>query len=97
MLAGGGATFVADRWVRDGKYWTSAGVSAGIDATLALIAELYGPAAAMTAQLAIEYDPRPPFNAGSVRTAPKEIVASLGGVIAAFDRDARRRFCRRRA
>lgn len=80
MLDGDGATFVPERWVRDGKTWTSAGVSAGIDCTLALIAELYGPKRAMMAQLAIEYDPHPPYNAGSVRTAPKEVVDALGGV-----------------
>lgn len=80
-LREGGATFVPERWVRDGKYWTSAGVSAGIDLTFALIAELYGPKAAMMAQLGIEYDPRPPFEAGSVRTAPKEVVEALGGVL----------------
>lgn len=81
MLQNGGATFVPERWVRDDKYWTSAGVSAGIDLTLALIADLYGPQRAMMAQLAIEYDPEPPFNAGSVRTAPKEVVDALGGVV----------------
>ena len=59
--------------------WTSAGVSAGIDLTLALIADLYGPQRAMMAQLAIEYDPHPPFNAGSIRTAPREVVEALGG------------------
>lgn len=83
MLAGGGATFVPERWVRDGKYWTSAGVSAGIDLTFALIADLYGPKRAMIAQLGIEYDPKPPFDAGSVRTAPKEVVDALGGVVPA--------------
>lgn len=82
MLRGAGATFVPERWVRDGKYWTSAGVSAGIDATLALIADLYGPKRAMMAQLAIEYDPHPPFNAGSVRTAPAEVIEALGGGLA---------------
>lgn len=81
MLEGAGATFVPERWVQDGKYWTSAGVSAGIDLTLALIADLYGPKQAMMAQLAIEYDPHPPFNAGSARTAPKEVVAALGGIM----------------
>ena len=80
MLAKGAARFVPKRWVRDGKYWTSSGVSAGIDVTLALIAELYGPKDAMMAQLAIEYDPHPPFKAGSVRTAPAEIVDALGGM-----------------
>lgn len=79
MLDQAGSTFVPERWVRDGKYWTSAGVSAGIDLTLALIADLYGPKQAMMAQLAIEYDPHPPFNAGSVRTAPREVVEALGG------------------
>lgn len=79
MLGGGGATFVPERWVQDGKYWTSAGVSAGMDLTLALIADLYGTKAAMMAQLAIEYDPHPPFNAGSIRTAPKAVVDALGG------------------
>ncbi|MFV3126989.1 DJ-1/PfpI family protein [Niveispirillum sp. KHB5.9] len=79
MLDQAGSTFVPERWVRDGKYWTSAGVSAGIDLTLALIADLYGPKRAMMAQLAIEYDPHPPFNAGSSRTAPPEVVQALGG------------------
>lgn len=78
MLAGGGATFEAARWVKDGKYWTSAGVSAGIDLTLALIADLYGKKRAMMAQLGIEYDPHPPFDAGSARTAPKDIIDALG-------------------
>jgi putative intracellular protease/amidase len=83
MLANSGAIFVpGERWVRDGKYWTSAGISAGIDETLALIADLYGPMAAMKAQLAIEYDPHPPFNSGSLRTAPKAVVDALGGVMA---------------
>ena len=82
MLEASGASFVPDRWVRDGKYWTSACVSAGIDLTFALIADLYGPKQAMMAQLAIEYDPHPPYNAGSVRTAPKEVIDALGGIMA---------------
>jgi putative intracellular protease/amidase len=77
LLEAAGATFVQERWVRDGKYWTSAGVSAGIDLTLALIADLYGPQSAMMAQLAIEYDPHPPFNSGSLKSAPKEVVDAL--------------------
>lgn len=77
ILEASGATFVQERWVRDGKYWTSAGVSAGIDMTLALIADLYDARRAMMAQLAIEYDPQPPFNSGSLKTAPKEVVDAL--------------------
>ena len=81
MLTGGGAHFIPrERWIKDGKYWTSAGVSAGIDATLALIGDLYGHKAAMKAQLGIEYDPQPPFDAGSLHTAPMDVIAELGGV-----------------
>lgn len=72
-----GATPVMERVVRDGKIWTAAGVSAGIDMALALVAEQFGAAAAQTAQLIIEYDPQPPFDAGSPDKAPAPIVAAL--------------------
>ncbi|HEV2722900.1 MAG TPA: DJ-1/PfpI family protein [Thermoanaerobaculia bacterium] len=63
-----------ERIVVDGDRITAAGVSAGIDFALRLVAELRGPDAAKAIQLAIEYDPQPPFDAGSPKTAPKEIV-----------------------
>jgi transcriptional regulator GlxA family with amidase domain len=47
--------------VQEGKFITSAGVSAGIDMALALVARLTGEATARLVQLAIEYDPHPPF------------------------------------
>lgn len=72
-----GATPVKERVVRDGKIWTAAGVSAGIDMALALVAEQFGVEAAQTAQLINEYDPQPPFNAGSASKAPERIVAAL--------------------
>jgi transcriptional regulator GlxA family with amidase domain len=72
-----GATPVTERVVRDGKIWTAAGVSAGIDMALALVGEQFGAAAAQTAQLIIEYDPQPPFDAGSPDKAPAPIVAAL--------------------
>jgi len=56
-----GATYLPKRWVQDGKFVTSAGVSAGIDMALALVARLTGQATARMVQLAIEYDPHPPF------------------------------------
>jgi transcriptional regulator GlxA family with amidase domain len=56
-----GATYLPQRWVEDGKFITSAGVSAGIDMALALVARLTDEAAAGMVQLAIEYDPDPPF------------------------------------
>lgn len=72
-----GATPVEERVVRDGKIWTAAGVSAGIDMALALVAEQFGVEAAQTAQLINEYDPQPPFDAGSASKAPEHIVAAL--------------------
>jgi transcriptional regulator GlxA family with amidase domain len=56
-----GARYVPQRWVEDGKFITSAGVSAGIDMALALVARLTDEATARMVQLAIEYDPHPPF------------------------------------
>ena len=56
-----GARYVRERWVEDGKFITSAGVSAGIDMALALVARLEGRATAERLQLGIEYDPHPPF------------------------------------
>jgi transcriptional regulator GlxA family with amidase domain len=67
----------AERVVFDGKYATAAGVSAGIDLALTLIATIAGPEVAMAVQLGIEYDPSPPFDAGSPNSAPAAIVAAL--------------------
>jgi transcriptional regulator GlxA family with amidase domain len=66
-----------ERYVFDGKYVTAAGVSAGIDMALALVAKIAGDEAGMAAQLGIEYDPHPPFNAGSPATAPADLVAAM--------------------
>lgn len=61
VLAGLGATPVAERWVEDGKVITAAGVSAGIDLALHLVERLVGAEVARTVQFAIEYDPQPPL------------------------------------
>ena len=74
LLEGLGANYVEDRVVERGKIITSAGVSSGIDMALTLTDRLHGAAMAQAIQLAIEYDPQPPFNAGSPRTAPPDIV-----------------------
>lgn len=64
-LARFGATpMTGERIVRSGKIWTAAGVSAGLDLALAVFSEIAGPEAAEVAQLRIEYDPHPPFDAG---------------------------------
>jgi transcriptional regulator GlxA family with amidase domain len=76
-LAQYGAIPTNERVVTDGKYVTGAGVSAGIDMGLSLVATIQGEEFAQRVQLGIEYDPRPPFNAGSPDTAPAEIVAAM--------------------
>lgn len=68
-----GATYKAERWVREGKIITAAGVSAGIDMALYMVGEIMGPDAAQMIQLSTEYDPAPPFNAGSLEKAPAHI------------------------
>ncbi|WP_329586417.1 DJ-1/PfpI family protein [Kitasatospora sp. NBC_01250] len=61
LLTRFGATPVAERWVEDGRYVTAAGVSAGIDMALHLVARVAGEEVAREIQLLIEYDPQPPF------------------------------------
>jgi putative intracellular protease/amidase len=74
LLASLGARPVPDRIVEEGKVITAAGVSAGIDMALHLIQRIHGDEAAQAVQLGIEYDPQPPFDAGSPEKAPPEIV-----------------------
>lgn len=71
ILKSYGAKFEQKRWVKDGKYWTSAGVSAGIDMALAIVNDLMGEKYTQAVMLDLEYDPQPPFNAGSIdKTLP---------------------------
>jgi transcriptional regulator GlxA family with amidase domain len=72
-----GAEPVSERVVFDGKIVTAAGVSAGIDMALTLAAKVAGDAVAQAIQLGIEYDPQPPFDAGSPEKAPAAIVETL--------------------
>jgi transcriptional regulator GlxA family with amidase domain len=72
-----GATPVTDRVVFDGKYVTAAGVSSGIDMGLALSGQIAGDHVAQAIQLMIEYDPQPPYDAGSPDRAPAEIVDGM--------------------
>lgn len=60
-----GAIPTEQRVVKEGKIITAAGVSSGIDMGLELVAAIYGDEMAKIIQLAIEYDPQPPFDAGS--------------------------------
>ncbi|NLH80384.1 MAG: DJ-1/PfpI family protein, partial [Phyllobacteriaceae bacterium] len=71
-----GAIPTEGRVVRDGDVVTAGGVTSGIDFGLALVAELFGETAARTVQLALEYAPAPPFDAGTPATAGAELVAA---------------------
>jgi cyclohexyl-isocyanide hydratase len=72
-----GAIAVPERVVRDRDRITSAGVTAGIDMSLTLAAEIFGASVAESIQLAVEYDPSPPFNGGSARTARESVRAAV--------------------
>ena len=72
-----GATHEAARVVRDGNLVTAGGVTSGIDFALELIAMISGEDVARTIQLALEYDPAPPFKGGTPGTAPAQILSSL--------------------
>ena len=78
-----GARPTARRVVEQGKVITAAGVSSGIDMGLVLAAKIAGPEVAQAIQLGIEYDPQPPFDAGSTKKAPAEIVDLVRGLAAA--------------
>ena len=74
------AEFIQERYVRDGKLWTSAGVSAGIDMSLALVNEIKGETYAKLVMLNLEYDPKPPFKGGSVENTNKGLVKYMSGI-----------------
>ena len=80
-----GAQPAAERVVEDGKLMTAAGVSSGIDMALRLIAREAGDEMAQAVQLAIEYDPQPPFDAGSPAKAPQPIVELVSAAAALED------------
>jgi putative intracellular protease/amidase len=75
-----GADPVGGRFVEDGKVITAAGVSAGIDMALHLVGLEAGTEVAEAVQLAIEYDPQPPFDAGHPSKAPAPIVELVTAV-----------------
>ena len=77
LLRSLGAEPTEQRVVFSDKYVTAAGVSSGIDMALALVQHTHGDELAQTIQLAIEYDPQPPVDAGSPSKAPAEIVERL--------------------
>jgi transcriptional regulator GlxA family with amidase domain len=69
-----GAEACSDRIVVDGKIWTAGGVTSGIDMALTFAAEVAGEEFAQVLQLALQYDPKPPFEGGTPESAPDRIV-----------------------
>jgi len=88
-LAMFGAEMVPERVVVDRNRVTGGGVTAGIDFALTLMAEVRSPEFAKAVQLSLEYDPAPPFDAGSPEKAGPELVATYQRRVAqlAPDRD----------
>lgn len=87
-LAGFGAIPTDARVVRDRNRITGAGVTAGLDFGLSMVAELRGQIYAECSQLMSEYDPSPPFNTGSMRTAPADVKAAMSDLAADFTQKA---------
>jgi len=83
-----GARPVRERVVERGRIMTGAGVTAGLDMALTLAARLTTPEVAQAIQLGLEYDPQPPFDAGSPDKAPSEIVDLVRGAVTAMDAEA---------
>ena len=81
-LASYGARPTEQRIVRQGKVWTAAGVSAGIDLALTLVAEVWGPEVSQAIQLGIEYDPQPPYDSGAPSKADPDILAIVRAISA---------------
>jgi len=87
-LADVGAIPTKERVVDEGRIVTAAGVSAGIDMALALVAKIAAPELAQAIQLGIEYDPQPPYDTGSVDKAPAALVEAVRSRVVEDARDA---------
>lgn len=85
LLSDVGAEPVQARVVHDRNRITGAGVSAGLDLGLAIVAMLRDSVYAQSVQLLAEYAPEPPFNAGSPRTAPATVTALVADMFKDFD------------
>ena len=83
-LADFGAIPTDARVVRDRNRITGAGVTAGLDFGLAMVAELRDATYAQSVQLLCEYDPHPPFDAGSIHTAPANVQAIMQDMLSPF-------------
>ena len=88
-LAGFGAIPTDARVVRDRNRITGAGVTSGLYFGLTMVAELRDRTNPECTQLMSEYDPQPPFDAGSMKTAPAGVKAQMERMVGDFRREAR--------
>ncbi|MEQ7010174.1 DJ-1/PfpI family protein [Actinopolymorpha sp. B17G11] len=86
-----GAEPIEQRVVFQDRIVTGAGVSAGIDLALEIAARLSGPEVAQSIQLSLEYDPQPPFDAGSPTNAPQAVMNRLQSMVSLWQSPQRRR------
>jgi putative intracellular protease/amidase len=77
------------RWVQDGKIITGAGVTAGLDFGLSLVASMRGKGYAEAEMLMAEYDPQPPFTGGRPDNSRPEVVRSMSAILREFVEDAK--------
>lgn len=77
LLTQFGAIVSNDRMTRDGNIYTSGGVTSGIDMALRVVGDLQGDEVAKRIQLAMEYDPEPPFKGGTPYTSPPQVVQAV--------------------
>ncbi len=70
-----GATYVNERVVKEGNLYTAGGITSGIDFGLEILADLLGEEEAKTVQLAMEYEPAPPFESGTPAQASSSVIA----------------------
>ncbi len=88
-----GATYHRQRWIEDGTVTMSAGVSAGIDWALHLVARLTDEATARRVQLALDYDPQPPFGGidwARIPPLPRALRGAIGLLAPALTARSRR-------
>ncbi|WP_340649786.1 DJ-1/PfpI family protein [Pseudoxanthomonas winnipegensis] len=84
LLTRFGATPVDARVVEDGKLITGAGVSAGLDFGLSVVARLRGQPYAAASMLTAEYDPQPPFPGGTLANTPAAVASAMTAMFASF-------------
>lgn len=77
MMERYGAKFQQRRYVNDGKYWTSAGVTAGMDMSLAILNDIWGETYTQAVMLDMEYNPAPPIKGGVPATTKPGVLQMM--------------------